>query len=64
MADLAPDIEQNAQGPKSATVDGESATAHSLREQIEADRYLKSEAAAKSKKRGLNLQKLKPPGTV
>lgn len=64
MADLSPDIEAAAKQPKRASADGTTAEAHSLQDQIEADRYLASKAAAKSAKRGLNLTKLSPPGTT
>jgi hypothetical protein len=64
MADLAPTIETNVAQPKSATVDGNSASQHPLPQQIEADRYIKSIAAASSAKRGLNISKLSPPGSV
>ncbi|MFV0442868.1 MAG: hypothetical protein ACK5Q5_04770 [Planctomycetaceae bacterium] len=37
---------------------------HPLKEQIEADRYLASKNAAKSKSRGLRFSKLVPPGTA
>ena len=61
MADLTTDIETNAQGPKAAAGDGHSATAHSLPDQIMADEYLKANAANKTARRGLVIQKLKPP---
>lgn len=57
-------IIENATGPARASVDGQSMDQHSLRDQIEADRYLASKAAVAGKKRGLVFSKLKPPGTV
>lgn len=45
MADLTEQIEQTAAEPASATGDGQSATAHSLPDLIEADRYLKGKEA-------------------
>lgn len=56
-------ILENAQGPKSVSNDSGSATAQSLAEQIEADRYLKGSAVAR-KGRGLGIRhvKLIPPG--
>ena len=60
--DLEETIRQNAEGPAKASGDAGSVEQHSLAEQIEADRYLASKAAAKSKKRGLRLNKLVPPG--
>lgn len=56
-------IEDNAKAPQSYSADGESATQHSLKDQIEVDRYLKGERA---KRRGLGIRavKLVPPGSV
>lgn len=64
MADLKTDIEQTAKNPQRASVDGQSVDAQPVRDQIEADRYLASKAAAKDKKRGLRISKLTPPPTV
>ena len=55
-------ILENAQGPAKAAGDAGSMEQHKLTEQIEADRYLASKAAAKSKSRGLRFNKLVPPG--
>ena len=55
-------IRENAQGPAKAAGDAGSMEQHKLTEQIEADRYLSSKAAAKSKSRGLRFNKLVPPG--
>ncbi|MBX3452742.1 MAG: hypothetical protein KF777_24615 [Planctomycetaceae bacterium] len=55
-------IRENAQGPAKATGDSGSVEQHSLQDQIEADRYLASKQAAKSKSRGLRFSKLVPPG--
>lgn len=63
MADeLDETIRQNAQGPAKAAGDAGSVEQHSLPDQIEADRYLASKEAAKSKRRGLAFNKLVPPG--
>ncbi|MCX7428036.1 MAG: hypothetical protein NTW96_20710 [Planctomycetia bacterium] len=63
MADSLDDtILDNAQGPAKAAGDAGSVEQHKLTEQIEADRYLASKAAAKSKSRGLRFNKLVPPG--
>jgi hypothetical protein len=63
MADELDDtIRQNAQGPARASGDAGSVEQHKLPEQIEADRYLASKKAAKSKSRGLVFNKLIPPG--
>ena len=55
-------IRENAQGPAKASGDAGSVEQHKLTDQIEADRYLASKTAAKSKRRGLVLNKLVPPG--
>lgn len=57
-------IRENAQGPAKVTGDAGSVEQHSLKDQIEADRYLASKKAAQQKKRGLRLNKLVPPGTA
>lgn len=45
MSDLNDAIEQAAQKPKKAEIDGRSAEAHPLPDQIAADKYLKGQAA-------------------
>jgi len=55
-------IRENAEGPAKASGDAGSVEQHKLTEQIEADRYLASKEAAKSKQRGLRFNKLVPPG--
>ena len=55
-------IRENAQSPAKASGDAGSVEQHKLAEQIEADRYLASKEAAKSKSRGLRFNKLIPPG--
>ena len=60
--DIADTLRENAQGPAEVTGDSGSMKQHPLRDQIEADRYLRSHDASRSKKRGLNLAKLSPPG--
>ena len=63
MADELDDtIRQNAQGPARASGDAGSVEQHKLPDQIEADRYLASKEAARSKRRGLVFNKLVPPG--
>jgi hypothetical protein len=64
MPDLSDQIEESAQKPKSATTDAGTVTQHSLSEQIEADQYLKANEAAASTRRGIVLQRFKPPGSV
>jgi len=56
-------IRENAEGPAKVTGDAGSVEQHSLRDQIEADRYLNSKQAANTKGRGLRFSKLVPPGT-
>jgi hypothetical protein len=60
--DLDDAIRQNASGPAKAAGDAGSVEQHKLADQIEADRYLASKQAARSKSRGLVLNKLVPPG--
>jgi len=60
--DLKDTIRNNAQGPAKAAGDSGSVEQHRLSEQIEADRYLASKEAARSKRRGLVFNKLVPPG--
>lgn len=55
-------IKDNAVGPKSAESDGHKVEQHSLKDQIEADRYLNSKKALKKKNWGLKLGKIIPPG--
>ena len=55
-------IRDNAQGPAKASGDSGSIEQHKLPDQIAADKYLASKAAAKSKRRGLLFNKLVPPG--
>ena len=69
MADLTDDIEAQAAKPSNVTVDGQSATQRSLAELIEADKYLKANAATAESGnssgngyRGLNFFKFRPPG--
>jgi len=63
MADNLEDaIRENAQGPAKASGDAGSMEQHKLPDQIAADKYLASKAAARSKRRGLVLNKFVPPG--
>jgi hypothetical protein len=57
-------IEQNALGPSSVANGSQSVSQHSLRDQIEADRYLATKTAASSERKGfgIRLQRIKPPG--
>jgi hypothetical protein len=65
MADDLQDVlKKNAAGPASAEVDGQRVTQHKLKDQIEADRYMKSSEAVAKGHRGLRISKLVPPGSV
>lgn len=57
-------IEQNAKGPAEASVDGQSVKQHKLADQIEADRYAKSNAAASRGLAGIVRTKAVPPSTA
>ena len=54
-------LAEKANDPASASADGQSVTAHSLRDQIE---LLKLRAAAKRKGSGMKLIRIIPPGAV
>jgi hypothetical protein len=62
MTELDDTIRQNARGPAKAAGDAGSVEQHKLSEQIEADKYLASKEASKSKRRGLQFNKIVPPG--
>ena len=55
-------IRESAKAPAYASGDAGSVEQHKLTEQIAADKYLASKAAASGKKRGLRFNKLVPPG--
>lgn len=55
-------IRDNAAGPAEAHGDSGGMKQHSLKDQIEADRYLASKEATKKKHRGLRLSRISPPG--
>lgn len=57
-------LETNAQGPAQVEQDGTRVSQHSLKDQIEADRYLDGKAAASRKSTGLRFFKLVPPGSA
>ena len=69
MADLTDDIEANAEKPRAVTVDGQTVEQQSLKDQIEADKYLNAAAATTGDGnatgngyRGLTFFKFRPPG--
>jgi len=55
-------IRDNASGPAEAHGDAGGVKQHSLKDQIEADRYLASKEAIKKKHRGLRLSRMSTPG--
>lgn len=55
-------IRDNAAGPAEAHGDAGGMKQHSLKDQIEADRYLASKEATKKKHRGLRLSRISTPG--
>jgi hypothetical protein len=57
-------IRDNAIGPKKVTGDAGSVEQHSLRDQIEAERFLASKEATKRPGLGIRLTKLVPDGTT
>ncbi len=62
--DLENTIRENAEGPAEAHDDSGGMRQHGLRDQIEVDRYLNSKKAARSKRRGIQINKLVPPGAA
>ena len=68
MPDPTPDPDQSlrdaAAQPAKASVDGQSVEQHSLKDQIEADRYLASKDAARKPGLGIKFAKIVPPGSV
>lgn len=62
--DLTNAIRDNATKPAEASVDGQTVKQHSLRYQIEADRYTSAKEAAKRKGLPFRVTKLVPPGTA
>ncbi|MSR56787.1 MAG: hypothetical protein EXS05_03840 [Planctomycetaceae bacterium] len=63
--DLSTSIDTAAQGPAQVSVDGRSAQQQPLPDLIEADRYLKTVGAvANTKRRGLIITPMRPPGAV
>ena len=57
-------IRDNAAGPAQAAGDSGSVEQHSLKDQIEADRYLASKNAARKPGLGIKFAKIVPPGSV
>jgi len=64
MADDVKDaIEKNAKGPRRAKGDVGEVRQHSLKDQVDADRYLASREARSKPHKSLRFAKLSPPGT-
>ena len=57
-------IRDNAAGPKRASGDAGSIEQHGLADQIAADRYLAAKKATQSRRLGVRLSKLVPPGSA
>jgi hypothetical protein len=57
-------IAENAAGPQSASGDGEAVSQFSISDQIEADRYAKSECGKANGVFPIAYQKLQRPGTA
>ena len=55
-------IRDNAAGPKRAQGDAGSVEQHTLKDQIEADRYLSSKQVSANPTKAVRLTKLVPPG--
>ena len=60
--ELEDSIRENAQQPANAAGDSGSVEQHSLSDQIAADRYLQEKQAARSRRLGLRITKIVPPG--
>lgn len=57
-------LQSNANAPKKVSNDAGSVEQHSLKDQIEVDRYLAAKASSNKKNRGLRFNKLVPPGAA
>jgi hypothetical protein len=62
--DLEGTIRENAQVPAEARDEAGAMKQHSVRDQIEAGRYLTSKNAARRKGLGMRINNLVPPGTA
>lgn len=62
MSDVSDQLEENAQAPKSTTVDGNTVVEHPLKDQVEADRYLKGETGARQRNFGLRYGRFRSQG--
>lgn len=59
---IADAIRENAAGPAKASGDSMTVEQHSIQDQIAADRYLASKAAANKPHRGMRFTRIVPPG--
>ena len=57
-------LADNAAGPQSISVDGQTATNHDISKQIEAIKYLGNQEAVRSTNRGIRFNKITPGGAV
>lgn len=57
-------IKDNATGPKRVQGDELTVEQHSIKDQIEADRYTASNDATKTKGLGIRMRRIVPPGTT
>ena len=57
-------ITENAEGPKQVLADGVNVTQHSLREQIEAHKYVAGQEASVDFRKSFSRVKIVSPGTV
>ncbi|MCL2645619.1 MAG: hypothetical protein FWD61_01275 [Phycisphaerales bacterium] len=64
MHDLKEFINTNASGPKRAKGDSGEVEQHSLKDLIEADKYLAAKEALKNPSKGFTRVKIVPPGAV
>lgn len=64
MSDLSDELEAAAAKPKQITIDGNTVSQHSLKELIDADRYLRQQTASDQGKRPFTLFKLRPGSAV
>lgn len=55
-------IRENVAGPKSVEIDGQKVEQHSLKDQMEVDKYLASKKAMKSRNSGLRITKMSHSG--
>jgi hypothetical protein len=62
--DLSDQIEQNASGPREARGDSGGMTQHSLRDQIEADKYLAAKRALRCNPLGIRTVRLSPGNNI